>query len=238
MMECVMSLRTSERSNRPANEIVVVVVRNEARCVECDAELWPGELLKMHDKGTLCLDCADLGHLQFLASGDAAVTRRATKYSNLRAVVVRWSSARKRYERQGILAEPEAIDRAERESQADAGVRAESQERAAIQRQTLEARFVQAFADAIRFQFPSCPPDTERKIAEHACLKYSGRVGRSAAAKQLDPQAVYLAVVAHIRHVHTDYDELLMRYDDRYLAREDVHQQVDRILNSWRERRL
>jgi hypothetical protein len=39
-------------------------------------------------------------------------------------VVVRWSRSRKRYERQGILAESEAIERAEPECLSDAEVRA------------------------------------------------------------------------------------------------------------------
>ena len=39
-----------------------------------------------------------------------------TRASTLSAVVVRFSRTRKRYERQGILAEPKAIERAETES--------------------------------------------------------------------------------------------------------------------------
>jgi len=53
--------------------------------------------------------------LEFLPSGDAALTRRATKASQLSAVVVRWSTRRNRYERQGILAEPAAIEQAAQE---------------------------------------------------------------------------------------------------------------------------
>jgi len=34
-----------------------------------------------------------------------------------------------------------------------------------------------------------------------------GRGGRSAAAKSFDEEAVRLAVIAHIRHRETDYDE-------------------------------
>jgi len=49
----------------------------------------------------------------------------------------------------------------------------------------------------------------EQVIAEHACQKYSGRAGRSANAKALDEKAITLAVIAHIRHAETDYDNLL-----------------------------
>jgi hypothetical protein len=58
-------------------------------------------------------------------------------------------------------------------------------------------------------RYPSCPPAERRTIARHACRRRSGRVGRSSAAKGLDPDAVDLAVSAHLRHVHTRYDELL-----------------------------
>ncbi len=59
--------------------------------------------------------CARLDHLVYLPAGDAALTRRAHRASNLSAVVVRFSRARKRYERQGILVEEAALAAAERE---------------------------------------------------------------------------------------------------------------------------
>jgi len=62
----------------------------------------------MEGPGPLCLGCADLDHLVFLAAGDAALTRRAKKASALSAVVVRFIRARKRYERQGILVDEPA----------------------------------------------------------------------------------------------------------------------------------
>ncbi len=77
--------------------------------------------------------------------------------------------------------------------------------------------------------------DAGTKIAEHACLKHSGRVGRSAAAKEFDPKAVRLAVIAHIRHNYTNYDLLLARYGDRELARMEVHDHVERILSQWQQ---
>jgi hypothetical protein len=47
--------------------------------------------------------------------GDAALTRRAGKHSKLSAVVLKWSRARKRYERQGLLVEETVLQRAEDE---------------------------------------------------------------------------------------------------------------------------
>jgi len=50
-------------------------------------------------KRALCLSCADLDHLVFLPSGDAAFIRRARKHSTLSVVVLKWSRARRQYER-------------------------------------------------------------------------------------------------------------------------------------------
>ena len=74
---------------------------------------------------------------------------------------------------------------------------------------------------------------TEKIIAEHACLKYSGRVGRSSEAKNLNEKAIRLAVIAHIRHVETQYDQLLSKGYDRWEVREMVKEEVTRILTKW-----
>jgi hypothetical protein len=222
-----------ERDTEIPPEIVVFRVRRDSECAECGRELWRGNLLRMEEGSPLCLDCADLGHLEFLPRGDTALTRRATSYSTLRAVVVEWSRTRKRYERQGILAEPEAIQRAEEESLADAEVRERQRERAAARRETEDRQFVVEFARAIRSQFPGCPAGGEEEIAQHACRKYSGRIGRTAAGRGFDAEAVRLAVIAHIRHAHTLYDHLLFEFGDRALARGEVRTQVEEILGSW-----
>jgi hypothetical protein len=218
---------------QPDPGIVVFQVRRDTRCAECGQELWPGSLLRVEREQALCLACADLDHLEFLPAGDAAITRRASKHSALRAVVVRWSRTRKRYERQGILAEPEAIRRAEEESLADAELRRRRQDQAAIRREDADRDYVLAFARAIRGAYPGCPAGDEEQIAAHACCKSSGRVGRSAAAKALDPAAIRLAVLAHVRHQHTLYDELLGRLGDREQARAAVRADVEAILQRW-----
>jgi len=73
----------------------------------------------------------------------------------------------------------------------------------------------------------------EKVIAEHACRKYSGRVARSAAAKELDKEAVRFAVAAHVRHQETNYDELLLTGFERGQARAQVHAQVSHVLDEW-----
>jgi hypothetical protein len=228
-----MDRKNDKPKSGPGEEIVVFSVVRASQCTECGAELWKGSLLRLEGEKALCMGCADLDRLEFLPAGDAAVTRRASKYSKLRAVVVRWSRARKRYERQGILVEPEALRRAEEESLVDTEIRARRQAKAAERRELEDREFVTAFARAIREQYPACPTAEGTEIAEHACRKYSGRVGRTAAAKELSPEAIRLAVIAHIRHAHTDYDELLARYADRNSARQEIRAEVSVILDRW-----
>ena len=217
---------------RRPQKIIVVSPHKEWTCASCGDT---GDLLRMDKAGPLCLDCADLGHLEFLPSGDAALTRRATKASGLSAVVVRWSRRRNRYERQGILAEAAAIEQAAQECLSDADVRARRRERDESRRAEHDGRFSREFADAIREQFPGCPGDRAEAIALHAAARGSGRVGRTAAGRALDPDAVRLAVVASVRHVDTDYDVLLMSGADRESARAQVHRRVEDIVAAWRD---
>ncbi|MGH2721144.1 MAG: DUF2293 domain-containing protein [Actinomycetota bacterium] len=72
------------------------------------------------------------------------------------------------------------------------------------------------------------------RTAERACEKHSGRVGRSAAAKELDARAVDLAVRAHVRHRRTRYDDFLMAGWDRTAARAAVAADVDAVMAAWR----
>jgi hypothetical protein len=51
------------------------------------------------------------------------------------------------------------------------------------------------------------------------------------------PEAVDLAVQAHIRHRHTSYDDYLMAGWDRDAARGAVENDVGQILAAWRNKR-
>jgi len=122
---------------------------------------------------------------------------------------------------------------AEVECLADQDARAQRREREAQRRTESDRAYVQQFAERVRRLYPRCPAPTATAIAEHACAKYSGRVGRSAAAQALDEQAARLAVVAHIRHVETPYDQLLMDGWDRRDARHHVEDNVRAVLARW-----
>jgi hypothetical protein len=221
-----------ELPRRRPQRIIVISPHKAWTCASCGDT---GDFLRMDKAGALCLDCADLGHLEFLPSGDAALTRRATKASRLSAVVVRWSTRRNRYERQGILAEAAAIEQAAQECLSDADVRARRRTREQSRRADQDDAFRSEFAAAIREQFPGCPVDRAEAIALHAAARGSGGVGRSAAGRAFEPDAVRLAVVASVRHVDTDYDALLMSGVDRESARAQVHQRVEDVVNAWRD---
>lgn len=100
-------------------------------------------------------------------------------------------------------------------------------------RAELDQQYVARFAERVRELFPNSPPGVEQVIAKQACQKYSGRVGRSAAAKNLDREAIHLAVIAHIRHNETDYDQLLTEGYERWEARDRVKFDIDEVLARW-----
>jgi hypothetical protein len=97
----------------------------------------------------------------------------------------------------------------------------------------LDRQYVEQFGQKIRELFPGCPEGREEQIAQHACLKYSGRIGRAEAAKRLDEEAVCLAVVAHVRHTETRYDHLLASGYERWDARAEVKHEVEAVLAKW-----
>ena len=221
--------KSSLAPDRPA----VFSIITDTVCDECGAEINRGDYLRPEGKKGLCLKCADLDHLVFLGSGDAALTRRAGKHSSMSFIVLRWSKARKHYERQGVLVEEEALEKAEAECLSDADAREARRMRSADRREVEDAEYVAAFARRVRELYPYCPQGEEDHIARHAAQKYSGRVGRSAAAKEFEARAIGLAVAAHVRHVYTNYDHLLGMGWERHEARAEIRAQMDEVLAKW-----
>jgi hypothetical protein len=103
-----------------APELVVIDPIREWQCRLCGRS---DGFIFMEGGGPLCLGCADLDHLVYLPAGDAALTRQAKSLSGLSAVVVRFSRSRGHYERQGILVEAGALERARAGCLADEGAR-------------------------------------------------------------------------------------------------------------------
>jgi hypothetical protein len=98
--------RVEAKAQKPPELVAIEARHPDWRCHRCGDG---GALLVMEPPGPACLRCAGLGQLELVPAGDALLTRRARAASKLTAVVVRWSQARKRYERVGALVEPAAL---------------------------------------------------------------------------------------------------------------------------------
>lgn len=218
-----------------APEQVAFQILRDSQCSECGAGLPKDTLLWMEAGQPLCLPCAGMGDLEYLPAGDAALTRRASKHSGRKAVVVRFSRSRGRYERQGVLVERQALQKAEQECTEDAGDRAAARARGAELRRNQDRELVVRMTERLSALFPRCPREDARAIAQHTASRNSGRVGRTAAGRNLEEEALTLAVAAAVRHTQTDYDALLAQGLDRSLARARVADRVQAILEAWKQ---
>jgi hypothetical protein len=104
--------RVAEKASRAPELAVIQPLNTGWTCHRCGSA---GDLLMMEDPGPACLHCAGLDVLEYLPAGNALLTRRAKAKSTRYAAVVRFSRSRRRYERQGLLAEPQALADAKRE---------------------------------------------------------------------------------------------------------------------------
>jgi len=230
----IMSEKTNESgTSQKSKDLVVFDIVRDSECAECRKELLAHDFLFMEEGRPLCLTCADLDHLAYLPRGDTALTRRARKYSSLSAVAVRFSRARKRYERQGVLVEEAALDRAEEECHADAAERQADRKKASLRRVEQDHDLAVRMTESILTMYPGCPPAEARAIALHTSRRGSGRVGRTAAGRALEPDALKAAVIAAVRHRHTRYDQLLMHGYSRRDARDAVYDAINHCLERW-----
>lgn len=87
-----------------------------------------------------------------------------------------------------------------------------------------------AIAKALTLLVPMAPYADAERIRQDAAAAHL---------KTLPPSiAVWLAAVAHIRHRHTGYDELLAEGYQRDAARFFVLDEVNAVLTRWRATRL
>jgi hypothetical protein len=223
---------------RDESRPVVWISHKDAKCNSCGAGLGRGKLIVIdRAQGIRCLRCAGLAGLEFLPSGDVALTRRALTRSSRSAVVVKFSRARKRNERQGVLVEETAIEQAESENAKDEARRETQRHQRRFRDAVAEQEYVADFTAKVMALFPGVPPQAAELIAARACEKYSGRVGRSAQAKALDEEAVTLAVWAHARHTFTEYDRLLAEGLEPIDARARVRAAIEQLVTRWKEGR-
>jgi hypothetical protein len=107
--------RLIEEASRAPELVVVEPLKSDWACHRCGGS---GDFLMMENPGPVCLRCMGLDDLEFLPAGDALLSRRVKAKSTRFAVVVRFSRSRRRYERQGLLVEPQALSDVQRELQA------------------------------------------------------------------------------------------------------------------------
>ncbi|KXG49215.1 protein of unknown function DUF2293 [Penicillium griseofulvum] len=97
--------------------------------------------------------------------------------------------------------------------------------------QVRDAKDLSKFRELLRTEFPLMPKESLEIILGHACLKGSGRVGRTTMIS--DERKTLLAVEAHIRHVHTPYEKLLEEGGNRKAARDQVWPTIQAIERTW-----
>lgn len=201
-------------------------VREAEHAFECGTCEQSRDFLLNDKLDGVCLECTGLGHLVFLPSGDSALTRHTRKASRTSAEVFRL--VRRRYpgvrdERQGILTELWAVERAAQQCLAEPAK--------PDGRGTVDAALRRSIDESIRTTFPGCPSARAHAIAYHAAVR-----GRRPSARQeaAHPKSVHLAVAESARRIDTDYEEQVLRGVHPNRAEQQVQGLVDDILDTWR----
>ncbi|KAH6895454.1 hypothetical protein B0T10DRAFT_216716 [Thelonectria olida] len=86
------------------------------------------------------------------------------------------------------------------------------------------------FETSIRALFPKIPADDVQAVISRALKKRTGRVGRTTLLTV--EERAKLAVLAHIRHRHTEYDTLI-RDMGRNNARKTIEPKMKEVLAEW-----
>jgi hypothetical protein len=97
--------------------------------------------------------------------------------------------------------------------------------------QKRDAAITESFEEALVRLFPAIPEADIPVIIEQALKKNSRRVGRAGTLTLRD--RVKLAVRAHIRHLYTDYDQLLRQGVAKEVAREQVLEKLNSVAREW-----
>ncbi|KAF1836069.1 hypothetical protein BDW02DRAFT_256565 [Decorospora gaudefroyi] len=86
-------------------------------------------------------------------------------------------------------------------------------------------------AAEIDVQFPKMPKAEKEVVLRHGFRKHSGRVGRTSSIPL--SQKVLLAVIAHVRHINTNYDALLKDGEKRTDARKTTRSKIESVMRQW-----
>ena len=222
------------KPEQPSKDIVVfrLISNKENSCSECHKELGKGNLLRVENGNGLCMVCADLDHLVTLPQGDAAMTRRAKKYSKLWAVIMRFSRTRGRYERQGLLVEKEAFDKAEEELLSASELAAQRKLHAEMNLTDEDQKLARDILPKLLQMFPHCPPTDAKEIARQGSEYIYTLVKRNEAGGP-NEEDIRALLTRYARHHYTTYDEFLIQGMSRASAKAAVSQQLQEVLERW-----
>ena len=159
----------------------------------------------------------------FVPKGDVYITKNCRQKTYERGQTV-YVVVNKHNKIIGLRCPQSVFSAVEVMSEATAAKRAD-----AVDRRDAAAR--DRFEEALGQVFPRMPLDDVKRVLQHALKKRSGRVGRTET-HSLEHKAK-LAVLAHIRHRYTNYDQLLNDGKDRDNARSVVLGDVNDISTKW-----
>lgn len=80
-------------------------------------------------------------------------------------------------------------------------------------------------------KFPKMRKAEKASALKHGLKKHSGRVGRTGQIPLT--KKVLLAVIAHVRHKHTEYDALLRDGKERDAARKVTWKKIEDVMHGW-----
>lgn len=164
-------------------------------------------------------------------TGDAFLTRRIKALA--KRVFVRMKKRSGGYSRAiSIMAPKKIVEAARKEAEITEQARAKKRAVSAVYRTRREQNSRVEIKEMMLKMFPKMPPEEAGQIVDHAFMVSSGRVGRVSSVDLEDK--ITLAVRAHIRHTHTEYDMLLSQGWDRRDARDAVVGEIDVLLHKWR----
>ncbi|KAM5475359.1 hypothetical protein MauCBS54593_001047 [Microsporum audouinii] len=163
----------------------------------------------------------------FVPKGNAYITRKCRSQTHDLGSPVYTVYSSTTYKPTGICVPIDVQAAVELESQDTSDAR----KKAVAQK---DARDRQKARELLLKEFPNMPKSDLNTVLNHAFLKGSRRVGRSGKIAN-EKDKVRLAVEAHIRHVHTEYDDMIRRGLTRERARENIWDEVAIVRDSWKK---
>ncbi|KXA93499.1 hypothetical protein AKJ64_00400 [candidate division MSBL1 archaeon SCGC-AAA259E17] len=196
-----------------------------------EANQFDGYWCKEHDEFNDIPDGWD-----FLPSGDGALTRKVRRGPHCILMKKKHGHSKP----VGTIAPSDNIEQAREELGGEEGAKRREKSKKRGQKKR-EKRITKNLKKKIRQQFPSIPKKKLEEVTSKARRK--GSVGSadwvyfSSEEEEEESlrQTARLAVKAHIRHKHTDYDQILLQGVPKGRARFIVSGQIEEVLEKWKK---